>query len=249
MKKNIWVVIRVCLPLCSLFAGCSVHPPIHPDLAKRLPQIRSVAMSTPFLDEYVQSYHLSKTRRIALPESALTNVAMAVRRQFGDRGISIVQEIDLNHSVFAPRFPPWRGDTNSIKVGYGPSVVDFHFEPTGFTQPAPEIGVDAVLFTFGWEMTATGGAIEKKTNPLVLWMVPVELLFDTLSHRPDSLFLATFSRRQICLGLCLTDTHTGEVLWSTIEMHYGSGALTEPEIADKIVSQAYANFAKYLSVE
>jgi hypothetical protein len=214
MTRILFVMVA-CLHLCGLLTGCSIRPPIHPDLANRLPQIRSVAMSTPFLEEYVQSYHLSETRRISLPESALTNVAAAVRRQFGDRGIPIVQEIDLNHSVFAPCLPPWG------RSGYGPMLLNFHFEPNALSQPAPEIGVDAVLFTFGWEMTSTAGAISKKTDPLTLWLIPIELLGDMFSHRPDSSFLETFAPRQICLALYLTDAHTGEVLWSTIEMHYG----------------------------
>lgn len=240
---NIHVVMSAFFPLCGLLTGCSIRPPIHPDLANRLPRIHTVAMSTPFLEEYVQSYHLSETRRISLPESALTNVVTAVRRQFGDRGISIVQETDLNHSVFAPCLPPW-GES-----GYGSMVLNFQFKPRALTQPAPEIGVDAILFTFGWEMTSTGGAISKKTGPLGIWLIPIELLGDTFSHRPDSSFLATFARREICVALCLTDAHTGEVLWSTVEMNYGLGAFTEPATVEKIVRRAHAKFAKYLPVQ
>ena len=104
--------------------------------------------------------------------------------------------------------------------------------------------MDAALFTFAWEKTTTSGGIFKKNNPLVIWMMPIELAVDGFGGRPDSAFLGAVSRREICLGVCIIDNHTGEVLWSDIEFGYGTSKLQEPGTAAKLVAKAYGRFTK-----
>jgi hypothetical protein len=107
--------------------------------------------------------------------------------------------------------------------------------------------VDAALFTFAWEKTSTAGGIFKKVNPLAIWLLPIGLGVDGLAGRPDSLFLESVSRREICLGVCIIDDRTGEVLWSDIEFAYGNLKLEEPATATKLVAKAHRKFAKDLN--
>jgi hypothetical protein len=239
-----WTVIA-----SFILSGCTVRPPVHPDLATRLPNIHTVAISVPYLERYVQSYHLSHTKRYFMTGAAVTNIATAVRDQFGQSGIFLMREMDLNESSFAPRMPPWCSVRNSEAAGYGPTLPDIQFKPKAFSSPPPEIGADAALFIFGWEMTSTSGAIYKKTGPLALWLLPIEAIFDTFSDRPDSMLLDDFSRRRICLGMSLIDTHTGEVLWSTIQMDYGFGTLEDAKTAGDLVTKAYSNFNNFRRIK
>jgi hypothetical protein len=197
---------------------------------------------------YIQPYHLSDIRRVILPGIAASNLAAAVSEQFGRSEYFDARELDLRQSGVAPATPPWgvSNHTNSDVVDSGPYLPPegMNFKPKAFKTPAPESGVDAALFTFAWEKTTTAGGIFKKNNPLALWFVPIELAVDGLADRPDSLFLDSVSRREICLAVCIIDNHTGEVLWSDIEFAYGALKLEEPGTAAKLVAKAYRKFTK-----
>jgi hypothetical protein len=176
---------------------------------------------------------------VFLPDIAASNLAAAVSEQFGRSEYFVARDLDLRQSAVAPATPPWSSNGPSFITPEG-----MNFKPASFKTPAPESDVDAALFTFAWEKTTTTGGIFKKTNPLVIWLVPFELAFDGLADRPDSAFLDTVSRREICLGVCIIDNHTGEVLWSDIEFAYGTSKLEEPGTAAKLVAKAYRKFAK-----
>jgi hypothetical protein len=237
------------LPLAGiLLSGCAVHPPISSELPNRLTKSRTVAISPPYVEGYIQPYHLSDTRRVILPDIAASNLAAAVSEQFGRSEYFVAKDLDLRQSAVAPAIPPWSvsNHTNSDAVGYGPSLAPegMNFKPRAFKTPAPESSVDAALFTFAWEKTTTAGGIIKKNNPLVIWLVPIELAVDGFGGRPDSFFLQAVSRREICLAVCIIDNHTGEVLWSDIEFAYGTIKLEEAGTAAKLVAKAYRKFTK-----
>jgi hypothetical protein len=244
------------LPIVILLLSgcCAIHPPVHPDLTSRLLQIKTVAVSPPYVMGYITSYHLAYTRRVSLPAAAASNLVVAVREQFGQPGFFVVRDLDLGASVFAPPTPPWGiRDPESDDAGYGPAlymIEGMQFKPEAFTAPAPETGVDAAIFTFAWEDTKTLGGMDKTTfNLFTLFLYPLLAVFDLTTVRPDSSFLNYLTRREVCLGICLIDCHTGELLWSDIECAYGGRELNDPETSKRLVSKARAKLSKYLKLK
>jgi hypothetical protein len=236
----------VCAPLPLvgiLLSGCAIHHSINSELPNRLTKRKTVAISPPYVMGYIQPYDLGDTRQVSLPDIAASNLAAAVGEQFGRSEYFVARDLDLRQSAVAPATPPWSG----AEGGYGPYLTPpegMNFKPTAFKTPAPESSVDAALFTFAWEKTTTAGGIFKRNNPLVIWLKPIELAVDGFAGRPDSAFLRTVSRREICLGVCVIDNHTGDVLWSDIEFAYGTRKLEEPGTAAKLVAKAYRKFTK-----
>ncbi len=244
------------LPLVMvLSSGCtslSIHPPVHPDLSNRLLQIKTVAVSPPYVMGYITPYHLSETKRFPLPAAAASNIAIAVCEQLGQEGRLVFQGVGMGDSVFAPSVPPWRiMDFESDLVRYGPALHTpdgMDFKPAAFTAPAPETGVDAVLITFAWETSKTAGGMFKTTfNPLTPWLYPLFAVFDLTTVRPDSAFLEYATRREVCLGICLIDCRTGALLWSDIEFAYGGRELKDPETSRRLVKKAWAKLGKYMN--
>jgi hypothetical protein len=238
---------RALLLVDILLSGCTTHPPINSELPNRLAKGRTVAISPPYVVGYIQPYHLSDIRRFILPGIAASNLAAAVSEQFGRSEYFVARDLDLRQSPVAPTIPPWAvsNHTNSEAVDSGPYLPPegMNFKPKAFKTPASESGVDAALFTFAWEKTTTAGGIFKKNNPLAIWLaLPIELAVDEFGDRPDSFFLKSVSRREICLAICIIDNHTGEVLWSDIEFAYGTLKLEEPGTAAKLVAKAYRKF-------
>ena len=238
------------LPLVGiLFSSCASRPPIYSDLARRLTKSSIVAISPPYVVGYITPYYFRNTRRTLLPDVAASNLAAAVSEQFGRSEYFVAKDLDLRQSAVAPATPPWYVPKypNPDMAGYGPLLTPpdgMNFKPAAFKTPATEPGVDAALFTFAWEKTTTTGGMFKKLSPLVVLKVPITLAIDGLSGGPESISLDSVSRGEICLGICIIDSRTGEVLWSDIEFAYGNPKLEEPETATKLVAKAHRKFTK-----
>lgn len=227
-----------------LLSGCAIHPPIQSDLPGRLPAIKSVAISPPYVTEYYEMFSPKSTREVKPLTSAKENLARAVREQFERPGWFVITQVDLGQSPFAPKAPPW-GMTTS-----GPLLVWPHgmnFKPAQFTCPPPEIDVDAVLFPYAWERTRATRAI---VGDILFGAetLPLHLLFDLIkSGDPQKGLLTYLTRREVCVALCLIDCHSGEILWSDIEMAYGVGELGDSETANRLVGTAFEKFRKFAS--
>jgi hypothetical protein len=245
MRNSAWsTTLLLFVMLGSSCSSSSIHPPIHPDLSNRLQTIKTVAVSPPFVVGYRQPYHLSETRRISLPETATSNLVVAVHKHFSQQQLFVLHDVDLQTSMLAPATPPWLLYTNSDpdSAGYGPILISkegMNFKPKAFMPPAPEIGTDAAIFTFAWEKTTTAGGMSKKSSPLTILFLPLILGDELNPDNPQSYFRESFNPREVCIGICLIDCRTGEVLWSDIEVGYGRLKLQDPDTAGTLVGKAF----------
>jgi hypothetical protein len=238
-----------------LFSGCAFHPPVHPDLANRLSVIRTVAVSPPYLVGYSQWGSSSHTGVIPLPAGARDNVAAAVREEFGRLNAFTLQDLNLWNSGLAPSTPPWmRSGPPATPLNPNPPPAagapllsahyGMNFSPQAFTPEPTEPATDAALFICGWQKVNTTGAIIDQFlfGPE---MLPFDLLFDLCEPgNPQKFLLRNIEKREVCIGLCLIDCHTGDVLWSDIEAGYGLLNLDNPKTVKKLVDKACRKFHK-----
>jgi hypothetical protein len=224
-----------------LIAGCAFHPLVHPDLPNRLAAIKTVAVSPPYLMCYSQWASSSHTEIVPLPQGAIDNVAAAVREQFGCLDTFTLQDLDLWNSGFAPSTPPWLESGAPLIYLHG----GMNFSPRAFSPQSTKPAAEAALFICGWQKTRTTGAL---INQFLfgLEILPLDLIEDLcMPGSPQKSFFRDTSRREVCIGLCLTDCRTGEVLWSDIEVGYGLLSLENPETAKKLVGKACQKFRKF----
>jgi hypothetical protein len=241
-----------------LIAGCAFHPLVHRDFSNRLATIKTVAVSPPYLVCYSQWGSSSHADIIPLPEGAIDNVAAAVREEFGRVDTFTLQDLDLWNSSLAPQTPPWIGSGPPatplnphppVRVGapllFRPEGMNFR--PQTFPPQPAEPGADAALFICGWQKTRTTGALIEQFvfGPEILPLDLIESL--CMPGNPQKWIFRDTSRREVCIGLCLTDCRTGEVLWSDIEMGYGLLDIKNPETANKLVAKACGKFLRLAS--